>query len=171
MRVLWLLMIVFAGSIAGCGYVVGNGFSHDARTIHVPMFTSDTFRRNTSERLTEAVHKEIEQRTPYRLVTAGDQADTRLVGHITSVRKSVLLEDRHDDIREAQLAYEVQLRWEDMRTGQLLGSRNVPLSNNYAELTSAATMIPEIGQSYATAEQSVVDQMARDIVNLLEMPW
>lgn len=167
-----LLLLPFAASlISGCGYVVGNGFSHEARTIHVPMFTSDTFRRNTAERLTEAVHQQIELRTPYRLVTAGDAADTRLVGHISAVRKDLLLEDRYDDVREAQLSYEVQLRWEDLRTGDLIASRNVPLSQGFAELTASATLIPEIGQSYASAEQTAVDQMARDIVNLLEVPW
>lgn len=169
----WHLLSLFCLTtlLHGCGYVVGNGFARDARTIHVPMFTSETFRRNTAERLTEAVHKQIEMRTPYRLVTANEQADTRLVGHITAVQKDLLLETRFDDVREAQLSYEVQLRWEDLRTGQLIASRNVPLSQGFAELTSASSLIPEIGQSLATAEQSAVDQMARDVVNLLEVPW
>lgn len=171
MRFLLLLTLAAGPLLNGCGYVVGNGFARDIRTVHVPMFTSDSFRRNASERLTEAVHKQIEQRTPYRLVTAGDQADTRLIGHITSVRKDLLLEDKFDDVREAQLSYQVELRWENLRTGQLIATRNVPLTQGFASLSSEATLIPEIGQSMATAEQAAVDEMARDIVNLLEVPW
>lgn len=166
-----LLTILGLPILSGCGYVVGNGFQSDVRTIHVPMFTSDAFRRNVAERVTESVHKQIEQRTPYRVVTAASQADTRLVGHISSVRKDLLSETEFDDVRELQVLYEVQLRWEDLRTGAVLATRNVPLDRAFGDLAVSATMAPEVGQSLATAEQSVIDQLGREIVNLLEVPW
>lgn len=172
MRIFLLLVTIgLPPLMAGCGYVVGNGFAHDVRTIHVPMFTSDSFRRQTAERVTEAVHKQIESRTPYRLVTVGDQADTRLVGHIVDVRKDPLFETRFDDVRELQVLYAVQLRWEDLRTGALISSRTVPLDRAFGDLTATGTLIPEVGQSFATSEQAAIDQIARDVVNLLETPW
>lgn len=164
-------LCVLAAAVCGCGYVVGDGFSRDARTIHVPMFTSDSFRRGQGERLTEAVHKQIQQRTPYRLVTGSMPADTRLVGHIREVRKDVLTETQFDDVRELQLLYGVELRWEDLRTGQILATRTVPLTGGATALVADATFAPEVGQSLATAEQQALDDLAREIVNIMEVPW
>src|SRR5690606_13246461 len=64
---------------AGCGYVIGNPFPMNVRTVHVPTFTTETYRRGFELQLTEAVQKQIMQRTPFQLVSA-DEADTRLIG-------------------------------------------------------------------------------------------
>ena len=159
-----------AASISGCGYAVGNGFAADVRTVHVPMFTSDTFRRNQAEQLTEAVHKQISLRTPYRLVTGDTPADARLTGHIVEVRKDLLTEDRFDDARELQVFTGIRLRFEDLRTGRIIASRTVPLTGETA-LVADATFAPEIGQSLATAQQAVFDDLAREVVNVMEVPW
>ena len=50
---------------------------HDVRTVHVPVFQSESFRRNLDYLLTEAVQREIRTRTPYRLDDA-ETADTIL---------------------------------------------------------------------------------------------
>lgn len=155
---------------AGCGYAIGDGFAADIRTVHVPMFTSDSFRRGQAERLTEAVHKQINLRTPYRLVTGNTPADARLVGHIAEIRKDLLTETRFDDPRELQILYGVQLRFEDLRTGRVIASRTVPLSGMTA-LVADATLAPELGQSLATAEQTALDDLAREVVNVMEVPW
>ena len=65
--------------LSGCGYTVGNGFSPDIRTVSVPIFENATFRRGIEVQITEAVQKEIQKRTPYRLAKGLD-ADTRLTG-------------------------------------------------------------------------------------------
>ena len=75
--------------LSGCGYTVGNGFSPDIKTVSVPIFENDTYRRGLEYQLTEAVQKEIQNRTPYRLAR-GTDADTRLTGRIVQVRKDVL---------------------------------------------------------------------------------
>src|SRR4051794_4304229 len=57
--------------LAGCaGYQIGRGglYRPDVRTVHVPVAQSDSYRRYLGERLTEAVVKEIELRTPYKVV-------------------------------------------------------------------------------------------------------
>ena len=156
--------------LGGCGYTLGDGFATDIRTVHVPIFASESFRPGQGERLTEAVHKQIELRTPYRVVTAAEQADTRLVGRVVSADKRMLTETRFDDVRELQVAYTLDLRWEDVRTGRLLASRQVRL-DGLGGLLSTATFAPEVGQSLATAQQQAIDRLARDVVNVMEVPW
>ncbi|MBM4077483.1 MAG: hypothetical protein FJ267_17795, partial [Planctomycetes bacterium] len=112
-----LLMIVCTTMLSGCGYVVGNGFNPDVRTVSVPMFENETFRRGIEAQLTEAVQKEIQQRTPYRLAKGLD-ADTRLTGRIVRTRKDVLGENRFDDPRELQVSLMIVTKWENLRTGE-----------------------------------------------------
>src|SRR3954449_3287605 len=64
------LTLCFA--ISGCvGYQVGTAslYAPDVATVYVPMIESDSYRRDLGERLTEAVVKEIELKTPYKVVS------------------------------------------------------------------------------------------------------
>ena len=66
--------------LSGCvGYQVGTGslYAPDVATVYVPMIESDSYRRDLGERLTEAVVKEIELKTPYKVVSTPD-ADSML---------------------------------------------------------------------------------------------
>jgi hypothetical protein len=166
----WLwLVVVMLGSLPGCGYMVGNAYGPEIRTVEVPIFENETYRRNIELQLTEAVHKEIQSRTPFRLVPSGGQ--TRLTGRIVDVRKDVLGETQFDDPRELQLSLFIRVTWEDLRTGQLLGQQEVPLQPDAIPLVGQAELAPEIGQSLATATQDAVDRLARQIVNMMEVPW
>ena len=126
-RTLLLLSLPGIFLLPGCGYVVGQSFSRDIKTVAVPIFENDTNRRGIEFQLTGAVQSEITKRTPYRLAK-GLQADTRLTGRIVGFRKDVLGETRNDDPRELQLSLMVKVTWEDLRTGQLLAQQEIPLS-------------------------------------------
>lgn len=156
--------------ISGCGYTVGNGFNPDVKTVSVPIFENDTFRRGIEVQLTEAVQKEIQKRTPYRLAK-GLNADTRLTGRIVQARKDVLGENKNDDPRELQLSLMIVTKWENLRTGEVLAVQEVPLSPSAIPLTSQTEFAPEVGQSLATGTQDSIDQLARRIVNMMETPW
>jgi hypothetical protein len=155
---------------AGCGYMVGNAYAPEIGTVHVPTFTSDSFRRGFELQLTEAVQKQIQDRTPYKLAKP-PEADTRLVGRIISVDKRVENQNRYDDPRELELAIAVEVRWEDARTGQILSMTEIPVDPQAAHLVSQTSFAPEAGQSLATATQQAVDQLARQIVGMMEAPW
>jgi hypothetical protein len=155
---------------AGCGYTVGNGFNPDVKTVSVPIFENDTFRRGIEVQLTEAVQKEIQKRTPYRLAK-GLNADTRLTGRIVQTRKDVLGENQFDDPRELQLSLMIVTKWENLRTGEILAVQEVPLSPTAIPLTTQAEFAPEVGQSLATGTQVAIDQLAQRIVNMMETPW
>ena len=155
---------------AGCGYMVGNAYAPEIGSVHVPTFTSDSFRRSFELQLTEAVQKQIQERTPYKLAKP-PYADTRLVGRIVSVDKRVENQNRYDDPRELEVAIAVEVRWEDARTGQLLSMTEIPVDPQAAHLVSQTSFAPEAGQSLATATQQAVDQLARQIVGMMEAPW
>ena len=156
--------------LAGCGYTVGPNFSRDIKTVAVPIFENESNRRGIEFQLTEAVIDEITKRTNYRLVK-GLEADTRLTGKIVSVRKNALGESRYDDPRQLQLNWVVQVTWKDQRTNKILADSEIPLAPEAIPVKGQAEFSPEMGQSLATATNDSVLQMARTIVNLMEVPW
>ncbi len=155
--------------LPGCGYMVGGPYDPQLRTIEVPIFESTSYRRGIELQLTEAVHKQIQSRTPFRLVKEG--GDTRLTGRIVDVRKNVLGETRNDDPRELQVNIALEVIWEDVRAGRVLAQEQIPLAPDLVALRSQAELAPEVGQSLATATQQSVNQLARQIVGLMESPW
>jgi len=166
-----LLLGLVLTAVAGCrGYIVGSAYSPDIRTVYVPIFKSDSFRRGVEFQLTEAVQKEIQNRTPFRIAKS-PEADTILTGKIIRIRKSVLGETGQDDPRQLQLQLAVEVTWEDRRSGRILSEQRIPITPGSVQLFSQADFAPEIGQSLATAKQQAVDTMARQIVDMMETPW
>src|SRR5688572_31475837 len=109
------LMLAFAALTAapGCAaYRFGNGslYAPDVTTVYVPMIESDSFHRDLGERLTEAVIKEIELKTPYKVVGTPD-ADSILSARLMGERKLLQFENQNDDPRDLEYALTVQVTW------------------------------------------------------------
>ena len=155
---------------AGCGYNIGAPFSPEIRSVHVPVFNSGSNRRFLEFQLTEAVQKQIQQRSHFRLVKEAD-ADTRLTGRIINLGKTALGQTRNSDARELQVNLQVEVTWEDIRTGKILQQQRVALPPELLQLASQAEFAPEVGQSLATADQTAIDRLARNIVDMMEVPW
>ena len=164
----WVAMVIGVGS--GCGYVVGPLHREQVRSISVPVFSCEDDRKWLGLRLTEAVHKEIQRRLPYRVIPGGS-ADSRLIGRVLGAYKDVVGETRNDDPRTLQFQLAVEVTWTDMRTQKVLAQRVVADDSPAVTLMSDASFSPETGQSMATASQEVINRMARQIVDLLEAPW
>ena len=149
----------------GCaGYHLGNQFLYrsDIRTVHVVIFESDSYRRFLGQRLTEAVVKEIELSTPLTITEAA-LADSFVRGRILQDRKIVAGENINDDARTLTVDWVVEVSWVD-RAG-------VPLmQRQFVRIDRQATFIPEGGQSLSSAQQEIVERIARDIVGQMEMP-
>lgn len=164
-------VFVLCAMLPGCaGYQVGNQtlYRPDVQTVHVPIFESDSFRKDFGERLTEAVTKEILLKTPYRVVCAAD-ADSILTGRITDESKVVLAEDTNDVPRNIGTDLVARIRWES-RSGDLLRENLVALPP-ILQISQSANLIPEGGQSIATAHQHALSQLAEQIVAQMEYPW
>jgi hypothetical protein len=160
-------------ALGGCaGYQIGNQslFPPDIHTVYVPMFQSISFRRDLGERLTEAVVKEIETRTNYKVVT-DPNADSVLAGRIIYESKHVLVPDLTGDARETQAEMRVEVSWVDRKGQMLRPVGTVPLPAEIADVTGTGDMVPEVGHSVATAQQQAIGRLAKQIVGLMEKPW
>jgi len=158
---------------AGCaGYQLGAQtlFPPDIHTVYVPMFESDSLRRNLGERLTEAVVKEIEKRTPYKVV-GSPNADSVLSGRITQERKNVLFGTRNGDVREYELVLVARVSWVNRRGDLVRQMPGVPVPESLVSFSATAHEVPEYGRSMATETQNEIDKLARQIVSMMETPW
>lgn len=168
----WLLPLAVLAALGGCaGYQVGNWslYAPDIRTVYVPMFQSASFRRNLSEWLTEAVVKEIELKTPYKVVGT-PAADSILTGRILGDDKNLLIENIFDDPRQLQAEIAVEVQWVDRR-GNELRHDVIPLPPELVSVQGTGLLVPEVGQSVATAHQEAIVNIAERIVGMMEAPW
>lgn len=142
-------------------------YRQDITTVHVPIVQSDSFRRNLGERLTEAIVKEIELKTPYKVVDAAS-ADSILACRIASESKRVLSESRNDDARDIDTDFFVQMSWSDRRGDLIAGGGRLPFSPLLLNISQQASFVPEGGQSLATAQQEAIQRLAEQIVGQME---
>jgi len=162
-------------SLAGClgmNYQFGARtlFSADIETVYVPVFDSSSFRRELGEELTEAVVKEIERRSHYKVV-ASPSADTILTGKITSDSKHLLFQSMQGDPREMEVGLQVQVSWVDQRGSPIREIPAVPVPSAAVNVSAASSVVPEVGQSIATSHQRAIQRLAEQIVSLMEKPW
>ncbi len=172
----WGLAIVVALATlapAGCAayrFGAASLFPPDIQTIYVPVFESDSFRRNFSELVTEAVIKEIELVTPYKVVGTPD-ADSVLTGKVTSDTKRTLIEDAYDQPREMEINLAVEVRWVNRRGNLIDQGTAVPAPEDAVLLTSPGTVVAEFGQSVSTAQMQAIQRVAKQVVAMMETPW
>ncbi len=70
-----------------------------------------TFRRDVNFMLTEAVIKEIEKRTKYKVVGTPEEADTILEGTINFADKNLVVENPFNLPRELNAQVQATVRW------------------------------------------------------------
>jgi hypothetical protein len=121
------------------------------------------------ERLTEAVVKEIESQTPYKVVPSSD-ADSVLTGVIGQAQKKTQVSAPSDDPREIEFRVSCRVQWVNRR-GDLIRQQVVSVPDTLIPATGRGTLVPEVGQSGATAQQQAIDDLARQIVSMMETPW
>lgn len=171
--VVGLLCLLSAGCV---GYRFGNNtlYAANVRTIYVPLFQSDSFRTTPSidigERITEAVCKEIERRTPFKVVGTAEGADSVLTGRVVADTKRMVVESPTDQSRMVEMNYQVLVTWAD-RGGAVLAKGDVPLPAASVDVGQAAALVPEYGRSVASTQQEAIIKIAQQVVGLMEEPW
>jgi len=168
---------LLVAATAGCAsYRFGNAtlYAPNVRTVYVPMFQCDSFRTTPAvdigERLTEAVCKEIEKRTPFKVVGSESAADSVLTGRIVADTKRMVVESPTDQSRMVEMNYQALITWAD-RGGSVIASGDVPLPAATVDVGQAAMLVPEFGRSVASTQQEAIVKMAQQIVGLMEEPW
>jgi hypothetical protein len=158
---------------SGCaGYQLGQRslYRPDIRTVHIPVVQSDSYRRYLGERLTEAVVKEVELRTPYKVVTS-DTADSVLSIRLVSDAKRVISNNRYSEPRDIETDFFVQASWIDRRGDLIMSHEDVPAAPLMVSLGQQANFVPEGGQSLVTAQQEAIQKLAQQIVGQMELAW
>jgi hypothetical protein len=156
----WVVLCACVCVVGGCaGYQIGNRslYRPELKTVHVPVFQSDSWRPDLGEWLTEAVVKEIELRTPYKVVS-NPLADSVLTGRIMWDSKHVVSENVNDEPRNLLYNAAVHVTWID-NSGRILTQSVISVGDNF---------VPEAGQSITTAEQSIIRRLAAQIVSEME---
>ena len=171
-RFLLLMPMLLLPGCTSLGYQVGSSslFGQDVQTVYVPIVEADPTRRHLAERLTEAISKQIEARSPYKVV-GRPSADSVLECRIVKKNQQVSLVDPFNDPRQMTGDLVVQVRWRDRRS-QDLRQFDVPVWNERAtQITASDSMVAEFGHSLLISEQRQIDRIAAQIVGMMESPW
>ena len=206
-------LLAFALLSAGCqnarvlGYRLGNDSLYDPniRTVYVPTFNNRAFQttpyRGMEVDLTRAVVRELGTKTPFRVVSDPERADTELIGNIVAIDKVKLNVNMQNALREGEIVVSVDVVWRDLRDGRILSAprkgspvppgvvpppvtpipfdpdRSQPPQTSVAQaaiparIVATGRLMPELGETNATASKRVVDQLAVQIVSMMEKPW
>src|SRR4051812_26281404 len=164
-----LLALMFTGCI---GYHAGTNslYAADVATVYVPMIESDSYRRDLGERLTEAVVKEIELKTPYKVVNTPD-ADSVLTARLSSDTRRRLIQNGFSDPRVSETDIRAEVNWINRCRQPLVPVQMIPIPTELLAVNQTSNLIPEAGQSVATSQQQAIQRLAQQIVGTMEAPW
>ncbi|MGD9634327.1 MAG: LPS assembly lipoprotein LptE [Pirellulales bacterium] len=170
---LFATIVMMSPLLAGCAsYQVGSEslYAPDVATVYVPMIESDSFRRDLGERLTEAVIKEIELKTPYKVVGTPD-ADSILAVKLLGDSRTLSAENSFDDPRLSESAVYSQVSWLNRRRLPMAPPQTIALPPELVDISNTALLVPEAGQSVASSQQQAIERLAQQIVGTMESPW
>ena len=103
------------GHFTVLGYTTRPNYDTSIHTVYVPIFKNSTLWRGMEFEVTEAVIREIQQKTPYRVVSDCSVADTELTGNIINLTKNRLNITQLNEVREAETVLTVEVVWRDRR--------------------------------------------------------
>jgi hypothetical protein len=190
------------GNFRLLGYTTEPPFDPDIRSVYVPTFKLSpivgTPLRNIDVELTDAVVKELTARkSPMKVVSDPNRADTELIGTIRQVQKLVLNRTSQALPLETEVTLTVEVVWRDLRTGEILTNPKPPKraapespvfdpslqspapadpNGNFPQavpvvIVAAGRALTPNGESISTGADAAVARAARFIVNMMEAPW
>lgn len=158
-------LLTVACSSDGSGYASGELYSRKYRSVAVPILQNQSEDRAISFQLADALVKEIEASTPYK-VTGEGRADTVLRGKITKVALSALSQSLGTGLTEEMaIKVTIDFEWIDMRTGKPIVARN-----GFQGSSVFVASLPN-NQPIDLARFAVSQQLARDIVASMQGEW
>lgn len=138
-------------------------YREDVKSVAVPIFANKDFNRGVEFSLTEAIVKQIEARTPYKVMPR-ERADTILEGEVVSVSRNVISNDAQAAIPQEQLyTVRVNFVWKDIRTGRILCERR-----NFEQ---TAVYYPTLAEGRFIGQQQNAEKLAAGIVSELAADW
>ena len=147
------------------GYSSSSLYPKQYQSIAIPIFQNSTMTRDVEFMLTDAIIKEIQVHSPYRVVDK-HVAETLLTGTITSMKLSTLSRSRTTGLdNEVLFKVVIDFEWYDQVNGNRIVGRK-----NFA---SSAVFIPSRPSSepLAIGQFAVVQQLASDINDQMQASW
>jgi hypothetical protein len=160
-----LMLLTLTLGQLGCGYSSKELFPTEVHTVAVPIFENRTFYRGIEFELAEAMVKQVESRTPYKVVAPGT-AQTILEGTITDIEQTQLSRRRPGGLpQEMEVTVTVDFVWKDLGRGGVIKDRR--------GFQAVGRYIPTagIGEPFETAQHDAVERLARDIVSTMRSDW
>jgi hypothetical protein len=155
----------------GCSADPRRGYSftptHDTSidTVSVPMFRNNTFTHGLEVHLTDAIVKELQRTTRWRVVGQGS-AQAVLSGVITASELRPLSVQRQTGLtQELGVTLTVDFVLRDSRTGAAVVERRD------FSATESAVVSEAVAERQETAEDAAVQELARAIVAELRTNW
>lgn len=167
-RIKWCVLAFALTSILslfGCGYSFRPPYDSHIRTVYVPIMRAFTFRRDLNLQLTEAVVKQIQTRTPFRVVNSPEKADATLEGIFETADKNLGVENPNNLPRQLTTLITVNAKFYDNSLPQ--DKRDIAMTT----FTASVPFYPEIGETTSLAFQKTIDKMASQIVGTMEKAW
>jgi Lipopolysaccharide-assembly len=136
----------------------------EVKTVAV-FFKTQTFQRDLEKQLTEAVMKEIGLRTPYKVVGKHENADSLLTGVITSNTKNLVVEAPTNLPRQLNASILVSVKWTHNPPTEI-EDKQIPTI-----VAETINFVPEVGETTLSANNHVIQSIAKQIVDMMEQPW
>jgi hypothetical protein len=185
------------GYRAGAGAL----YDTNIHTVYVPLFNNRAFQwtpfRRIEVDITEEVVRQIGAVTPYRVTSDCERADTELLGNVVGISKNILNRNQQNQVREGEVVVWVDVVWRDLRDGTILSNPRPGPGRARADvpplpfdpecppppevrpldapapvrIVATGRYIPELGESNASAAQRVEQQVAVQIVSMMEKKW
>jgi hypothetical protein len=148
-----------------CGWHIQAPFdTSEVKTVFL-FFKSQSFRRDIQQMLTLAVQQEIDMRTPYKVVGDPDKADSIIKGTITFADKNLIVEAPTNLPRQLSATISVWVNWTHNPPTEVEKNRPPAL------IQETLTFVPEVGETSLTAFNDVCQNIAKQIVDMMEKPW
>ncbi|MCC6284133.1 MAG: hypothetical protein IT439_02345 [Phycisphaerales bacterium] len=157
-------------ALGGCasdpsrGYALASPYAGDVRTVEVPIFENDSYDTGIEPLLTEALVKEIQRSTPWRVVPG--TGDTRLEAAVRDAGYARLSRAPGTGLTQEGLRdLTVDFVWRDNRTGDVLAARR--------GLRVYGAFVPQrgVGEPADVGQWNVAEELARAIVQELRSTW
>ncbi len=166
-----LSMILLIAAVAsliplnGCGQGYQNSwlYPQDVKTVYVEMLDTSGFRRGYEYELTDAICKQIESQTPYKIVSDRNVADSVLSGRL-GIGTGILAGDPYTGrALQNESLVTVTVMWKNLKTGQLLiDNESVSASNSYST---------QLGQTVDYSISRAANKAAQKVVERMQTPW
>lgn len=152
---------------AGCVYTTESALPAHVRTVRVEMFENRTGYPGLEAELAKSIAREFQ--VDGRLRPSGAGADSVLKGSIAAVRRSVIQEDKLDDVVTGRVTVKAVIMFEDAVGGEVL-LRNELVTSRDALDTEGVFRLRR-GETELEGRLSAVNALARNIVRRVIEVW